>query len=758
MNTNDFHDFASDRPISKVEDDLLGRAGFARDLANAMASWHGKDSLVVALHGKWGAGKSSIKNLAITHLETMGETKPDVIEFSPWEWAAQEKITASFFQEVSKSIGQKDSSAAGKELAAILKKYGRYLNTGEVIVTGLSSALPSLFVLVTLIGVGGNFSNINWVRDVSALLLIILGGWAAFLKWGTSLLERLSGNAEEAAKEREQSLKDMRKELATLLRQREVPLIVVMDDLDRLTSSQLRMVFQLIKANLEFPNIVFLLLFQRDLVEDKLDDGKQLGRDYLEKIVQVPFDVPQIEVTRLHSLLFNRLDEIIKQDASAAKMFDSSRWGNIFHGALNGYFDNLRGIYRFTSTLSFHFNLLKGKRAFEVNPVDLIAIECLRVFEPDVYREVARLKELLTKIGSNGNGRANDFVANLIKGVLDKASDGRRDSVKEILKQLFPSIEWALGGVHYSGDFAGGWLKEMRICHPSVFDKYFQFSIPNGELSNSELREMLDLTDDSEKFSEFILSLQARGILRNALSQFESFVAEVPLENGRPFIKGILDIGDKIDSESIGFTFFNSNTHAVRLVVWFLRRIEDLEERGSVLLDCFKASNGISVIEHILQADENRRQKYSEELLLGDSAFELLKNEFVGKLNSMSASSSSELLNNKHLVSFLYRWRRWGDNVKVAEWLNLQIQSAEGCLSLLRGFVSKSSSHAMGDYVSKVTTYIKLESIEDFFDIAPIQKMIDSLDVAKLNAEDQLVLRVFREALERREKGISDDW
>ena len=55
-----------------------------------------------------------------------------------------------------------------------------------------------------------------------------------------------------------------------------------MDDLDRLTTSQLRMVFQLIKANLEFPNVVFLLLFQRDLVEDKLNDGAQLGRDYLE--------------------------------------------------------------------------------------------------------------------------------------------------------------------------------------------------------------------------------------------------------------------------------------------------------------------------------------------------------------------------------------------------------------------------------------------------------------------------------------------
>lgn len=95
----------------------------------------------------------------------------------------------------------------------------------------------------------------------------------------------------------------------------------------------------------------------------------------------------------------------------------------------------------------------------------------------------------------------------------------------------------------------------MRICHPSNFDKYFQFSIPSGELSNSDLREMLDLTSDSERFSAFILSLKERGILKNALSQFESFTDEVPLDNAHNYIKGILDIGDKIDHESTGFTF-----------------------------------------------------------------------------------------------------------------------------------------------------------------------------------------------------------
>lgn len=757
MESKDLHDFASDRPITKVEDDLLGRSGFSSDLANAMASWRGNDSLVVALHGEWGSGKSSIKNMALSRLMEVTGDKPDVIEFSPWEWAAQEKITASFFQEISKSIGSKDKSKSGKKLAETLKRYGRYLNTGETLISGLSSALPTLFVLATMIGVGGNFFNEEWVRLTSISLLIVLGAWAAALKWGKEFLDKLSGNVEETAKEKEQSLSDIRHELSELLLKRNAPLIVVMDDLDRLTSSQLRMVFQLIKANLEFPNVVFLLLFQRDLVEDKMTEGLQQGRDYLEKIIQVPFDIPRIETTRLHSLLFNRLDKIIEQDKSALKMFDSGRWGNIFQGALSTYFDNLRNVYRYTSTLSFHFTLLKGKNAFEVNPVDLIAIECLRVFEPDVYREIARAKEIFTRNGSDRYGRSKESTADLIKGILDKASLNKRVAVNEIIKQLFPTIEWALEGMHYSGESASTWLKEMRVCHPSNFDKYFQFSIPSGELSNSDLQEMLVLTSDSEKFSAFVLSLEGRGILKNALSQFESFTDEVPLENGGTYIKAILDIGDKIDHKSTGFTFFSSNTHAMRLVVWFLRRIDDLEERGRILLDCFKASNGLSIVEHILQGDENRRKKLDTDLILQDAEFELLKEEFVRKLDDLSVNSPAELLEHKHLVSFLYRWKRWGDKTKVVGWLKLHTESPEGCISLLKGFVGKSSSYAYGDHVAKISTYIKLESIENFVEISLIEDGVRNLDKTTLDFEGKEALDAFEKALERRKSGIADD-
>ena len=758
MESQDLHGFSSDRPILKIEEDLLGRSDFSEALADAIASWHGKDSLVVALHGDWGSGKSSIKNMAVYKLECLTKNKPDIVEFSPWEWAAQEKITASFFQEISLSIGRIDKTKSGKKLAATLKKYGRYLNTGEYVATGLSAALPTLFVLATLAGVGGNFSDETWVKNVSTILLGGFAIWAAFLKWGKGLFNNLSGNIEATAREYEQGLSSIRQELTSLLSKRSSSLIVVMDDLDRLTSNQLRMVFQLVKANLEFPNVVFLLLFQRDLVEEKLTDGKQSGRDYLEKIVQVPFDIPKIETTRLHSLLFSKLDYVIEQDKYASEMFDNDRWGNIFHGALYAYFDNLRNVYRFISTLSFHFSLLKGKSAFEVNPVDLIAIECLRVFEPEIYKEIARSKDIFTKNGPDSYGRSAESTTSLIKEILDKACKDKRIFVEELVKQLFPTIEWALGGTSYASDFGNTWLREMRVCYSSNFDKYFQFSIPQGELSNSDLQKMLSLTSDSEGMSSFILSLKERGILKNALSQFESFTDEVPLENGYTYLKALIDIADQVDHESIGFTMFSSNTHAMRLVVWFLRRIEDIENRGKLLLKCFKESDGISIVEHILQGEENRREKSQTDIILLDSEFEEIKIEFVRKLDKMAEINPEKLLEHEHLVSFLYRWTRWGDEAKVIKWLKDQTESVEGCITLLERFVSKSSSHSMGDYQVKIKSYIKLENIENFIEIEPIAITVTDIEDKELTPQAKEAIKAFKDALERRAKGITDDW
>lgn len=84
------HPFSADRPIISAQEDLLGRTGFAESLASAIRGWKGNDSLVIALYGSWGSGKSSIKNVVVESLRKSQKTCPEIVEFNPWQWAGQE--------------------------------------------------------------------------------------------------------------------------------------------------------------------------------------------------------------------------------------------------------------------------------------------------------------------------------------------------------------------------------------------------------------------------------------------------------------------------------------------------------------------------------------------------------------------------------------------------------------------------------------------------------------------------------------------
>ncbi len=62
------HMFSADRPKQSVKEDLLGRTRFALELAGTLGAWSGDDSLVLALYGEWGIGKTSLKNFIVEPL------------------------------------------------------------------------------------------------------------------------------------------------------------------------------------------------------------------------------------------------------------------------------------------------------------------------------------------------------------------------------------------------------------------------------------------------------------------------------------------------------------------------------------------------------------------------------------------------------------------------------------------------------------------------------------------------------------------
>ncbi|MCL9783916.1 KAP family NTPase, partial [Vibrio sp. S4M6] len=749
MDVDSHRGIVNDQPIKDSSEDLLDRTDFANDLSKMLSKWRSDKSLVISLNGDWGSGKSSIKNMAISKLLEDDTQEIDVVEFSPWEWAAQEKITSTFFSEISNSIGRKSKDENSKALAGTYERYGQYLNTGELAAKGIAASFPIVLILMASAGFGGNLLSEYFGGSVVNVLFALLAVVGASCAWGGKILRSISKSHKLQAEKNKQSLDDVRSELTKLLSKRNCPIIVVVDDLDRLTSEQLRMVIQLVKANSEFPNLIFILIFQKDIVENKLHDGPQNGRDFLEKIVQIPIDIPKIEISRIHDILETRINEIVGTHDSANRLFNRDRWIHLFSTSLHHYFDNLRNIYRFTSTLSFQYSLVSKGKEIEVNPVDLIAMECLRVFEPSVFNQISRTKDELTSRPHLNTSKRDKIIESAVDLILSAPDIKNLVAVKQILKELFPNITTALGeNRNISEAEERSFITDLRICCDSHFNKYFQFSVPLGQISHSDIQEIISLTSDREVFLNRLLQLQKNGLLKQFLYDFESFSVEVPLINKYEYVRALIDIGDMLEKETLtGLASIRTIDHLERILVQYLRRIECIEERSSLVFDCFKDSSALVVVEGILIADESRRKDKSHNLVLSDAVFNNMKEEFVNKLNDMSENSPDELMSNEHLASFLYRWSNWGEESIVTDWLASQTYTLEGCLRLIKHLVTETTIYESSRYAPKRLYGIKLTDKEKFIPIKKISTVLDDSNIEGLSSPDKQAIEYFQEAL-----------
>lgn len=98
------HWFSSDRPIETARADVLARSAFAARLAQSISGWDGRDSLVISLHGGWGTGKTSVKNMVLEKLRSSPTRSPQIVEFSPWQVSGTGNLVGTFFNELAVTL------------------------------------------------------------------------------------------------------------------------------------------------------------------------------------------------------------------------------------------------------------------------------------------------------------------------------------------------------------------------------------------------------------------------------------------------------------------------------------------------------------------------------------------------------------------------------------------------------------------------------------------------------------------------------
>jgi len=251
---------STDNPIRQAKDDLLSRSAIAEAFARQVLELDATEGFVAGILGDWGSGKTSFINLARHGFEN---ADVPVLDFNPWMFSGAEQLVASFFI----------------ELAAQLKLRPDLVEVG----TGLAEY-------------GEAFSGLAWIP--------VVGPWA----------ERIYSAAKVANKvlrRRSQGLGGKRAKLEEALLKLRRPIVVVLDDIDRLETKEIRDVFRLVRLTASLPSVIYLVAFDRKRVENALSEQGVLGRDYLEKILQLAFDLPTIPESLLTRQIPSAIDDAL---------------------------------------------------------------------------------------------------------------------------------------------------------------------------------------------------------------------------------------------------------------------------------------------------------------------------------------------------------------------------------------------------------------------------------------------------------------
>ena len=246
-----------------------------------------------------------------------------------------------------------------------------------------------------------------------------------------------------------ESLASLRNDIEKDLIAERKPIIIFIDDIDRLTQQEICILFQWLKTNLRLKNLTFVLFYQRDIVVHALDQntgGK--GNDYIRKIIQAEIDIPEILKHSLINILDEKINEVIRKspDPTIQKTADSQRYQSLLEKGISTYIQNLRDVKRFLSSFQFYFQLHFHKGYLEVDFIDLIAIETLRVFENRLYQHIRNsqnfrcfLSPFDRKLGFGKDPR--QICHELQEELLSKRSDhSNKEALKAFLARLFPFL------------------------------------------------------------------------------------------------------------------------------------------------------------------------------------------------------------------------------------------------------------------------------------------------------------------------------
>ncbi|MFI6547154.1 P-loop NTPase fold protein [Streptomyces prunicolor] len=602
------------------------------------------ESGVLALIGPWGSGKSTILGKVMRQLRAQADDDGSwlVAELNPWLYSDLDALTMALFSEIREAL-PKDG-----KWPEVRKKIG-----------GFGQAISPLGKLTSLVGL-----------DSEPLI--------------QELSNRISGDSSVSAAKRsaEEALRGAGR-----------PVLVVMDDLDRLTPDELLLVFKLVRLVGHLPNVYYLIGFDEQTLLDVLrrselvGDSEPRAREFLEKIIQVRLDLPSFRERDADVFVDHSLAAVLSSHGLTMRPADEQRFVAAYIRCLQGRLRTPRAIKRFFGQVDATLGSVVGN----VDLVDFLLVTFLRTNEPGAYRLLSRHRAELTGTSLDPAAHRDEQPgqrAQKWRGRLRDAgvADEHVDGVLGVLASLFAPVSEVTGGN------ADTRAIECRLGVGSIdyFDRYMVFGVPDDDLPEATfelgLQQLADGVAGAER-DELVLRLQndTHRIVRRIGARR---TGSLPVPSAALLTTFALQYG-QLSASAEGWGLLTADRRVEFLAADLLTDLPE-NDRPTILKEMAGTPDGAVLAVRALRQVEAAADRGTEDTQVPVSVWEgearsLMGQEIAQHLAPAAGRAVEELTEQQ--LTLIWAWRH-ADPPSARAWITDRLDDAWAPLDLLATLLS----------------------------------------------------------------------
>ena len=217
------------------------------------------------------------------------------------------------------------------------------------------------------------------------------------------------------------------------------------------------------------------------------------GQNFLEKIVQVPINLPKVPKTDLRSFCYKQIDKALQLNEIEISESDVQEFTRGFIAGIEIRLETPRMAIRYANMLNFSLPLVKG----EVNIIEFLLIEAVRAFYPDAYEIIKGNRDAFTavRLGAQGvHASEKEEIKKIVEKAFNGLTEDETNNLKRLITILFPRQQNTI----YGSEWDKTWAEEKRIASDKYFDRYFTYSIPLGDVSDIRIENFIRSLEDIE--------------------------------------------------------------------------------------------------------------------------------------------------------------------------------------------------------------------------------------------------------------------